>query len=87
LLFGVSFLPVQTTPFMAFAGAIVVIGAWEWTALMRLDKRASPFSLRFSGCVRLVAINTPQLAFIKQPLYAISAGFWLIAFALGGFIS
>jgi phosphatidate cytidylyltransferase len=68
-----------TTPFMAFAGAIVVIGAWEWTALMRWTNVPARLVYALVVALGLVAINTPQLAFIKQPLYAISAGFWLIA--------
>ncbi len=67
------------TAFMAFAGAIVLIGAWEWTALMRwtnLPLRALYVALI---ALALVAINTPQLAFIKHPFYMLSVGFWLIA--------
>lgn len=68
-----------TTPFMAFAGAIVVVGAWEWTALMRWTNTPARLAYALVVALGLIAINTPQLAFVKQPLYAISAGFWLIA--------
>lgn len=66
-------------PFMAFAGAIVVVGAWEWTALMRWT--AMPLRAGYVAVVALalVAINVPQLAFLKQPFYMVSVGFWLVA--------
>lgn len=66
-------------PFMAFAGAIVLVGAWEWTALMRWT--AVPLRAMYVALVALglVAMNVPQLAFLKQPFYMVSVGFWLIA--------
>ena len=69
----------QKTPFMAFAGAIVVVGAWEWTALMNWTNKPARLGYALLVALALIAINTPQLAFIKQPFYALSVGFWLIA--------
>ncbi len=66
-------------PFMAFAGAIVLVGAWEWTALMAwhsMPKRVA-YAL-VVGC-SLIAITAPALAMIQPVLYAISVVFWLIA--------
>lgn len=66
-------------PFMAFAGAIVLVGAWEWTALMRWT--SMPLRAMYVAVVALglVAMNVPQLAFLKQPFYMVSVGFWLVA--------
>jgi len=48
-------------PFMAFAGAIVLVGAWEWTALMAwhsMPKRVA--YVLVVGC-SLIAITAPAL--------------------------
>lgn len=69
----------DSSAFMAFAGALVLVGAWEWTALMRVPNRAGrlAFVLLVAACV--VASALPQAAELRLPLFAVSTGFWLIA--------
>jgi phosphatidate cytidylyltransferase len=66
-------------PFEAFAGAIVIVGAWEWTALMRWSNVAARAGFTAVVALSLVAMKVPELAFIKPSLYALSVGFWLVA--------
>jgi hypothetical protein len=44
-----------------------------------LDKFAVASFVFALIALALVAMNTPQLAFIKHPFYMLSVGFWLIA--------
>lgn len=66
-------------PFESFAGAIVLVGAWEWTALMKWSNVAARAGFTVLVAVALVALKIPELAFLKQPFYAVSVGFWLLA--------
>ena len=66
-------------PFEAFAGAIVLVGAWEWTALMRWSNIMARASFTAVIALGLVAMKVPELAMVKPSFYAISVGFWLVA--------
>lgn len=68
-------------PFAAFAGAIVLVGAWEWTALMTWSNKAARAGFVAAVGAGLIAMSMPALAIseVKYTLYAISAVFWLVA--------
>jgi phosphatidate cytidylyltransferase len=76
--FGTS----SSIPFAAFAGAIVLVGAWEWTALMRWSQPAARAGFVAVVALSLVAMNAIPLivlSAVKYSLYATSAVFWLVA--------
>ncbi|MDO8331771.1 MAG: phosphatidate cytidylyltransferase [Fluviicoccus sp.] len=65
--------------FMALAGTLVMVGAWEWTALMKV---ASPLGRgAFTALVvaGVIAMSFPALAGLRTPLFAAASVFWLIA--------
>ncbi len=66
-------------PFESFAGAIVLAGAWEWTALMKWSNIAARAGFTLLVAMGLIAMKLPELAFLKPSLYAVSVGFWLLA--------
>lgn len=65
-------------PFMAFAGALVAIGAWEWTGLMRWT--ALPVRGAYVAAVLAAVIG---LSVLPRAWYGaafgIAVGFWLLA--------
>ena len=70
-------------PFEAFAGAIVIVGAWEWTALMRWSNMTARAGFTAIVALSLVAMKVPELAFIKPSFYALSVGFWFVLIPVG----
>lgn len=65
--------------FAAFAGAIVLVGAWEWTALMSWSNKAARAAFVAAVGAGLIAMTALSLSAIHITLYAVSAVFWLIA--------
>jgi len=65
--------------FAAFAGAIVLVGAWEWTALMRWSDKAARAGFVLAVAISLVATSFFVIPAVKLALYATSALFWLVA--------
>lgn len=74
----------DTTAFAAFAGAIIIVGAWEWTRMMGWQSvwQRVPYVLLLA--VAVVAFKLPQLQALPPVLYALSVGFWLLALRLVG---
>ncbi|PTQ90311.1 phosphatidate cytidylyltransferase [Agitococcus lubricus] len=68
-----------THAFAAFAGAIVLVGAWEWTALMAWQQPIARALFTGVVAIGLVAMSLPHLKHLQPVLYAVSVGFWLIA--------
>jgi phosphatidate cytidylyltransferase len=65
--------------FAAFAGAIVLVGAWEWTALMTWSNKMARAAFVAIVAAGLIAMNFLDIAAFKITSYAVSALFWLIA--------
>lgn len=69
--------------FQVFAGAIVVVAAWEWTALMGWARPAGRFAYAAAVLVTLAALAfVPDVAGLQLPLYGIAVVFWLGAHRL-----
>lgn len=73
--------------FAAFAGAIVIVGAWEWTVLMGWQAKAA--RLAYAVLVALLLVVLAVLPAVYAPaagwlpaLYMLSVGFWLVALRL-----
>ena len=65
-------------PFKAFAGALVLVGAWEWTALMRWQSvpvRSAYVVLVLAGVI--AASLLPERW--HGVVYGVAVGFWLLA--------
>lgn len=74
----VVFFAQGSVPFMAFAGSLVMVGAWEWTALMRWTSTAAR-----AGYVLLVMLGIIGSACLPVTyfgvVFGVSVGFWLLA--------
>jgi phosphatidate cytidylyltransferase len=68
-----------SSAFMAFAGAMVLVGAWEWTALMKVANPAGRGAFVLLVAAGVIAMSLPALESLRTPLYAVSAVFWLMA--------
>ena len=66
-------------PFMAFAGALVLVGAWEWTALMKVSLPIARAGFVVLVAVGIVAAALPQAMPLRVPLFGLATGFWLVA--------
>lgn len=66
-------------PFMAFAGALVLVGAWEWTALMRVSNPVGRSAFVLLVAAGVVAASLPEAAALRLPLFGLATGFWLVA--------
>ncbi|MDO8266307.1 MAG: phosphatidate cytidylyltransferase [Moraxellaceae bacterium] len=76
------FLAPDATAFASFAGAIVIVGAWEWTRLMGWMSVAPRVLYVVLLALLLVSMRLPELAGFAPALYMLSAGFWLLALRL-----
>jgi phosphatidate cytidylyltransferase len=56
-------------PFMAFAGALVLVGAWEWTALMKVSLPIARAGFVVLVAVGIVAAALPQAMPLRVPLF------------------
>ncbi len=65
--------------FAAFCGAMVVIGAWEWTRLMGWEKNWARGLYSAALALAIVAIALPQAEGLRLPLYGAAVLFWLWA--------
>lgn len=72
----------DATAFAAFAGAIVIVGAWEWTRLMGWEAMSLRATYMVVLACLLVAMQLPALAHLKPVLYLSSVVFWLFALRL-----
>lgn len=68
--------------FAAFAAAVVVVGAWEWTALMGWQGRPARAGYTFLVLLLLLASLLPAAQPLRAPLYMLATGFWLVALRL-----
>ncbi|MFZ5562145.1 MAG: phosphatidate cytidylyltransferase [Pseudomonadota bacterium] len=73
----------DTRAFRALAAVIVVVGAWEWSAMMGLR----PVALRmFYAALVLAALSALALLPLQRPLhlllYGVAVVFWLVAHRL-----
>jgi len=68
-----------TSTFAAFAAAIVMVAAWEWTAMLGWQQMALRAGYVLLVVVALIALRLPQLAELAPTLYMLSVGFWLLA--------
>ncbi|MDP2228784.1 MAG: phosphatidate cytidylyltransferase [Moraxellaceae bacterium] len=78
----VFFAPDSST-FAAFAGAIVIVGAWEWTALMGWKTHA--LRVVYAAVVGLALVSFavfPVLQPLVPALYMAAVGFWMVALRL-----
>jgi phosphatidate cytidylyltransferase len=72
----------DTSAFASFAGAIILVGAWEWTRMMGWTSVWLRAFYVLVLAVAVVAFKLPQLQDLPAVLYAISVGFWLVALRL-----
>lgn len=72
----------DTTAFASFAGAIVLVGAWEWTRMMGWHLLWQRGIYVAALVVLIVAFKLPQLQSFPPVLYGLSVGFWLLALRL-----
>lgn len=74
--------PVGVPAFPVFAGAVVLVGGWEWARIMGWS--STPVRLAYAGLVALglAAIQLPGMVEWRQLLYLLSAFWWLIALRL-----
>lgn len=68
--------------FAAFAGAVVIVGAWEWTALMGWQGKLSRTAYAVLVTLLLLATLLPVVRPYHQILFMTSVGFWLVALRL-----
>lgn len=69
----------DSSAFKALAGALVLVGAWEWTALMKVENLPGRVAFVAFVAAGVVAAALPQAAPWHVPLYGLATGFWLIA--------
>lgn len=81
VLWCVFFAP-DTTAFAAFAGAMVIVGAWEWTRMMGWQAPWQRLLYVVSLLVLVVAFRLPQVQAFAPAVYGLSVGFWLLALRL-----
>lgn len=72
----------DTSAFAAFAGAIIIVGGWEWTRMMGVQSVGARAAYVVALAVLVVASRLPQFAAVAPSLYALSTGFWLVALRL-----
>jgi phosphatidate cytidylyltransferase len=65
--------------FPIFGGAIVAVAGWEWAALMGWQNPVARIGLAAVVVACLLALQCPEAAAVKLPLYGISLLFWLLA--------
>jgi phosphatidate cytidylyltransferase len=72
----IFYLPVRA--FCLFTGFVVLMGAWEWTAMMGLKKRVSRLAY-----LALLSLFFVAMLFISIPLILmVSAGWWVLSLLL-----
>ena len=69
----------DSSAFKALAGALVLVGAWEWTALMKVENLPGRVAFVALVAAGVVTAALPQAAPWHVPLYGLATGFWLIA--------
>lgn len=70
------------TAFASFAGAIVIVGAWEWTRMMGWHLLWLRVAYVAVLSMLIVGFKLPQLQAFPPVLYGLSVGFWLLALRL-----
>lgn len=76
------FFAADTSSFAAFAGAIVVVGAWEWAAMMGWQGKVARGSYALLVALLLVVCLLPVVRAQLPVLYMVATGFWLVALRL-----
>ena len=69
----------DSSAFKALAGALVLVGAWEWTALMKVENLPGRVAFVTLVAAGVVTAALPQAAPWHVSLYGLATGFWLIA--------
>ncbi|MGH8493462.1 MAG: phosphatidate cytidylyltransferase [Moraxellaceae bacterium] len=77
----IFFAPTAAT-FAAFAGAIVLVAAWEWTGMLGWQKTAVRAAYVLALAAALLVLRFPALAEFQPVLYMLSVAFWLLALRL-----
>lgn len=72
----------DTTAFASFAGAMIIVGAWEWTRMMGWRSLWMRVPYVAVLVIAVVAFTLPRLHALSPTLYALSVGFWLMALRL-----
>ncbi len=65
--------------FAVFAGAIVIVGAWEWAAMMGWQNRAVRATYALLVAALLLATLLPVFNGLNTGIYILATAFWLVA--------
>lgn len=76
------FFAADNTAFASLAGAIVIVGAWEWTAMLGWRNQPARIAYVVLVTVLLIASYMPGVRAWQLPLYMLATGFWLLALRL-----
>lgn len=68
--------------FASFAGAIIIVGGWEWTRMMGWQSVWARAAYVLLLAILVVTARLPQLQELPPTLYVLSVGFWLLALRL-----
>lgn len=75
------FLAPSTVAFAAFAGTLVLVGAWEWAALLGWRRQGQGLYTLLVAALLLLAF-LPDAAPYRVYGFALATGFWLVALRL-----
>lgn len=72
----------DTSAFASFAGAVVLVAAWEWTAMMGWQGQVARGSYVVLVTTLVIASRLPQLQPLNASIFMLATAFWLVALRL-----